>query len=252
MSGDSDLLYGLHSVRRALQAGTVKEEMWIQASRHDDRLAELQALAEAAGVVVHRVERAELDRRVPGARHQGVVARSIAAQSPKESLLDELIQTHGNGLLLLVLDGIQDPHNLGACLRSADAAGVQALIVPRDRAAGMTPTVRKVACGAAESVPLIQVTNLARTLRRLRDAGVWLVGTAGEAEKTLYETDLCGPVAILLGGEERGLRRLTRELCDHLLRIPMAGVVESLNVSVAAGVCLFEARRQRERRGAGR
>jgi len=146
---------------------------------------------------------------------------------------------------LLVLDGVQDPHNLGACLRTADAAGVQAVIVPRDRAAGITPVVRKVACGAAETVPVFTVTNLARSLRVLKEAGVWIFGASDDADRTLYDTDLRGPLALVLGGEGKGLRRLTRELCDYLVAIPMAGRVESLNVSVAAGVLLFEARRQR-------
>ncbi|HGX92090.1 MAG TPA: 23S rRNA (guanosine(2251)-2'-O)-methyltransferase RlmB, partial [Candidatus Tenderia sp.] len=147
---------------------------------------------------------------------------------------------------LLILDGVQDPHNLGACLRSADAAGVDAVIVPKDKAAGLTPVVRKVACGAAESVPFYQVTNLARTLRELQELGVWLVGAAGEADTTVYQADLKGSLAIVMGAEEKGLRRLTREHCDSLIKIPMAGTVESLNVSVATGICLFEAVRQRQ------
>jgi 23S rRNA (guanosine2251-2'-O)-methyltransferase len=146
---------------------------------------------------------------------------------------------------LLVLDGVQDPHNLGACLRSADAAGVDAVIVPKDKAAGLTPVVRKVACGAAENVPFFQVTNLARTLRDLQERGIWLIGAAGEAESSLYQADLRGPLALVMGAEEQGMRRLTREHCDVLVNIPMAGSVESLNVSVATGICLFEAVRQR-------
>ena len=146
---------------------------------------------------------------------------------------------------LLVLDGVQDPHNLGACLRTADAAGVHAVIMPQDRAVGITPVVHKVACGAVESVPIFTVTNLARTLRQLRDAGIWIYGASDAADEELYGCDLQGPIALVLGSEGKGLRRLTREHCDHLLAIPMAGQVESLNVSVAAGVLLFEARRQR-------
>ena len=149
-------------------------------------------------------------------------------------------------LLLLVLDGIQDPHNLGACLRSADAAGVHAVVTPKDRSVGLTPVVCKVASGAAETVPFVQVTNLARTLRWLREnQGVWLVGTAGEAESSLYSVDLKGPLGLVMGGEEKGMRRLTREACDLLVSLPMAGAVESLNVSVATGISLFEAVRQR-------
>ncbi|HIE53826.1 MAG TPA: 23S rRNA (guanosine(2251)-2'-O)-methyltransferase RlmB, partial [Chromatiaceae bacterium] len=165
-----------------------------------------------------------------------------------EKALDELLIRLEQPPLLLVLDGLQDPHNLGACLRSADAAGVQAVIAPRDRASGLTPVVCKVASGAAESTPFIQVTNLARTLRHLRDAyGIWILGTAGEADTELYDADLKRGVAIVMGNEEKGLRRLTREQCDQLVRLPMAGSVESLNVSVAAGVVLFEAVRQRGR-----
>ena len=161
--------------------------------------------------------------------------------------LDDLLDGLEGAPLLLVLDGIQDPHNLGACLRSADAAGVQAVILPRDNSAPTTPVVSKVASGAAETVPLFRVTNLARALDQLREAGVWLVGAAGETDQTLFSVDLTGPLALVLGAEGEGLRRLTREKCDHLVRIPMAGTVESLNVSVAAGICLFEAVRQRQK-----
>ena len=166
-----------------------------------------------------------------------------------ETQLEEALEAIGDAPpLLLVLDGVTDPHNLGACLRSADAAGVAAVIVPRDRAAGLTPVVRKVAAGAAETVPLVQVVNLARTLRELKERGVWLVGTSDDAARTLYDVDLSGPTALVLGSEGEGMRRLTREACDELVSIPMAGAVESLNVSVAAGVALFEAVRQRRGR----
>jgi 23S rRNA (guanosine2251-2'-O)-methyltransferase len=172
-----------------------------------------------------------------------------AALERHEKTLPEFLDALIEPALLLVLDGVQDPHNLGACLRTADAAGVHALIMPRDRASGITPVVHKVACGAVESVPIFAVTNLARTLRVLRDAGLWIYGASGEAGEGLYDSELTGPVALVLGGEGKGLRRLTREHCDHLLAIPMAGQVESLNVSVAAGVLLFEARRQRMKAG---
>jgi 23S rRNA (guanosine2251-2'-O)-methyltransferase len=174
-----------------------------------------------------------------------VVARCSGPVAGDESRLRQLVADTA-APLLLVLDGVTDPHNLGACLRTADAAGVDAVVAPRDRAAGLGPTVRKVAAGAAESVPFVQVTNLARTLAWLAEAGVWRIGLAGEGEGTLHAADLRGPLALVLGSEGRGLRRLTREHCDLLLRIPMAGSVESLNVSVAAGVALFEARRQRQ------
>jgi 23S rRNA (guanosine2251-2'-O)-methyltransferase len=210
-------------------------------------LAALIAAAEARGIPVHRLSGRELDRLLPGVRHQGVIAaiEPQETEDRQERDLPAFLEGLETPAFLLVLDGVQDPHNLGACLRTADAAGVHAVIVPRDRAAGITPVVRKVASGAAETVPLFRVTNLARCLRALKQAGVWIHGASDDAGSTLYETDLRGPLAIVLGGEGKGLRRLTRELCDFLVAIPMAGRVESLNVSVAAGVLLFEARRQR-------
>jgi 23S rRNA (guanosine2251-2'-O)-methyltransferase len=163
-------------------------------------------------------------------------------------MLDELLDRHEGPPLLLVLDGVTDPHNLGACLRTADAAGALAVIIPKDKAATLTPVVRKVACGAAEVIPLVAVTNLARSLEKLQQRGLWVVGTAGEAEKEIYQQDLTGPLILVMGAEGKGMRRLTRELCDHLVKLPMAGSVSSLNVSVATGVCLFEAVRQRKGR----
>jgi 23S rRNA (guanosine2251-2'-O)-methyltransferase len=191
------------------------------------------------------VDTARLDAIAGGGRHQGVVA-FVAAQARTHSLeevLDALDPKRP--ALFLVLDGVQDPHNLGACLRVADAAGVDAVIAPKDRAAGLSAAAVKVASGAADTVPYVTVTNLARALRTLKEAGVWVVGAAGEAQKSLYECDLAGPVAWVLGAEGEGLRRLTRELCDELVRIPMLGAIKSLNVSVAAGVCLYETVRRR-------
>jgi len=243
-----DRAYGLHTVE-GLIAETPEQvrEITVAAGRHDRRLGALIAAAELHGIVVHRLPGGELDRLLPGARHQGVVA-TLAGQST-EKFREQDLSTFLAGLtsppFLLILDGVQDPHNLGACLRTADAAGVHAVIVPRDRAAGITPVVRKVASGAAETVPVFTVTNLARTLRELKETGVWLYGASDNADTSLYDTDLRGPLALVLGSEGKGLRRLTRELCDYLVAIPMAGRVESLNVSVAAGVLLFEARRQR-------
>jgi 23S rRNA (guanosine2251-2'-O)-methyltransferase len=196
-------------------------------------------------VQVGAADDALLDKLAEGGRHQGVVAEVLPRASDPETQLEEALESAAGAPLLLVLDGVQDPHNLGACLRSADAAGVAAVIVPRDRAAGMTPVVRKVAAGAAETVPLVAVVNLARTLRQLKERGIWLVGTDDTADKGLYEADLKGPLALVMGSEGEGLRRLTRECCDLLVSIPMAGAVESLNVSVATGVALFEAVRQR-------
>jgi 23S rRNA (guanosine2251-2'-O)-methyltransferase len=243
----SQLVAGVHSVRTALKHGAdAVREIWVEARRKDRRVREVIELAKAAGVRISQVSREELDRMVPGANHQGVVASTEVPASLDETGLKELLQAIEEPLFLLVLDGVQDPHNLGACLRSADAAGVHAVIAPKDRSAGLTPTACKVACGAAETVPFVQVTNLARTLRWLsEELGVWLVGTAGEAESQLYDADLKGPLGIVMGGEEKGMRRLTREACDLLAKLPMAGSVESLNVSVAAGITLFEAVRQR-------
>ncbi len=240
-------VFGLHAVGSLLQRDPARVSvLLVQEGRRDARVEELLALAGRAGVPVRRVARSELDERVPGVSHQGVVAESgTAAAGLTEKGLPDFLAGLGEAPFLLVLDGVQDPHNLGACLRSADAAGVHAVIVPRDRAAPLNGAARKVACGAADAVPLVRVTNLARTLRGLRDAGIWIHGAAGDAPQSLYEADLSGPLALVLGGEGKGLRRLTREHCDSLIAIPMAGSVGSLNVSVAAGICLFEARRQR-------
>jgi 23S rRNA (guanosine2251-2'-O)-methyltransferase len=205
-------------------------------------------LAEARrlGVTVSESDRETLDRLAAGANHQGVVARTATPSARHEADLDELLAGLNRPPLLLVLDGVTDPHNLGACLRTADAAGVHAVLAPRDKSVGLTPVVCKVASGAAESVPLVQVTNLARTLRHLQQSfGVFLVGTDGASERSLYEADLTGPLGLVMGAEGAGMRRLTREHCDLLVALPMLGSVESLNVSVATGVCLYEALRQR-------
>lgn len=238
--------YGIHAVRVLLarQPQRVRRVL-LTGGRDAGRLAEIRALAQSAGVQVDAADDALLDKLADGGRHQGVVAEVLPRASDPETQLEEALESAAGAPLLLVLDGVQDPHNLGACLRSADAAGVAAVIVPRDRAAGMTPVVRKVAAGAAETVPLVAVVNLARTLRQLKERGIWLVGTDDTADKGLYEADLKGPLALVMGSEGEGLRRLTRECCDLLVSIPMAGAVESLNVSVATGVVLFEAVRQR-------
>ncbi|MFN2348661.1 MAG: 23S rRNA (guanosine(2251)-2'-O)-methyltransferase RlmB [Thioalkalivibrio sp.] len=242
---ESQQIFGLHAVLAALQrTPTPVQTLWVDAGRKDARMREILDAARKAGVPVERVDAATLDQRCPGERHQGVVAAREAAPTVTEADLPDLVGQVQNPLLL-VLDGVTDPHNLGACLRTADAAGVTAVIVPRDRAAGLTPVARKVASGAAESVPFVQVTNLARTLDQLKQAGVWVVGTSGDAPQTVYQVDLKGPMALIMGAEGQGMRRLTRERCDLLIHIPMQGAVESLNVSVATGVCLFEAVRQR-------
>ena len=247
--GGSQWIAGIHAVRSALGHGAATvHELMVDARRRDRRLAPLLSKARELGIPVRRVERAELEARAPGAGHQGIVARTDAPASGSESDLDERLLRLAGPPLLLILDGVTDPHNLGACLRTADAAGVHAVIAPRDRSAGLTATVCKVASGAAGRVPFIQVTNLARTLRHLQEHHrVFLVGTAGEAQASLYDADLSGPLGIVMGAEGTGMRRLTREHCDQLVSLPMLGSVESLNVSVATGICLYEALRQRMR-----
>lgn len=244
----STLIFGLHAVEAALKRDPASiEQLWCDAQRKDRRVRELAKLAENQGVQPHWVHKSELDKLLPlEARHQGVAARVSAITEYNENFLEQLLVSLQEPALLLVLDGVTDPHNVGACLRSADAAGVHAVIAPRDRACGLTPVVRKVASGAAETIPFVQVTNLSRTLKSLRDAGVWVIGTAlEEASVSLFQTRLTGPVALVLGAEGKGLRRLTRDSCDELVYIPMVGTVQSLNVSVATGICLFEALRQR-------
>ena len=239
-------VFGLHTVAHLLAGDAGKiQEMWVQAKRRDARLERILDSARRARVRIHEVERRVLDQMAPGVRHQGVVADYQGVPPLAEPDLEPLLERLEQAPFVLVLDGVQDPHNLGACLRSADAAGVHAVIAPRDRAVGLTATVHKVASGAAESVPFIQVANLARVLARLRERGLWVVGTADAADTSLYAVDMSGPLALVLGSEGKGLRRLSREQCDLLVHIPMQGIVESLNVSVAAGVCLFEAVRQR-------
>lgn len=243
-----ELIHGLHAVTAALEYEPEQVRgLWVEHQRRDRRIQALLDQATGQGVAVHLTDRAELDRLTGGVRHQGVAARlAVRQRTQNEDDLPALLAAVEEPLLLLVLDGVQDPHNLGACLRSAAAAGVHAVLAPADRSAGLNATVRKVACGAAEMVPFIAVTNLARALRELQAQGIWVVGGAGAAEESLYDVDFTSSTALVLGGEEKGLRRLTREVCDRLARIPMAeGGVESLNVSVAAGIFLFEARRQR-------
>ena len=254
VTAQQNVVYGIHAVRALLERHPQRvQRVWIASgSGSSSRLDELRALAQLAGVPIGAADTAELDRLADGERHQGAVAAIVPPAGDPETQLEEALEAPGDApALLLVLDGVTDPHNLGACLRSADAAGVAAVIVPRDRAAGLTPVVRKVAAGAAESVPLVAVVNLARTLRELKERGLWLVGTADEAPRTLYDVDLAGPTVLVMGSEGEGLRRLTRETCDELVSIPMAGAVASLNVSVATGIALFEAVRQR-RAKAGR
>ncbi|MFP1922360.1 23S rRNA (guanosine(2251)-2'-O)-methyltransferase RlmB [Lonsdalea quercina] len=241
----SEIIYGIHAVKALLERDPQRFlEVFILKGREDRRLQPVIAELESNGIAVQVANRQWLDSKVEGAVHQGIIANVKPGRQFQENDLPELLAAL-DAPFLLVLDGVTDPHNLGACLRSADAAGVNAVIVPRDRSAQLNATAKKVACGAAESVPLIRVTNLARTLRLLQEHNVWIVGTAGEADHTLYQSKLTGPMALVMGAEGEGMRRLTREHCDELVSIPMAGSVSSLNVSVATGVCLFEAVRQR-------
>lgn len=243
-AGGSRLIYGFHAVLGKLRRDPEGVfEVYLSSQRNDMRSKDVLKLAESQGVRLIQAEADRLDGMVGTRRHQGVVARVDARQ--RELKLADVLEGLEEDALLLVLDGVQDPHNLGACLRVADAAGVHAVIAPKDRAVGLNATVIKVASGAADTVPYVTVTNLARSLREMQEAGIWVIGAAGEAEKTLYQIDQKGPVAWVLGAEGDGLRRLTRETCDELAQIPMHGSVESLNVSVASGICLFEVRRQR-------
>jgi 23S rRNA (guanosine2251-2'-O)-methyltransferase len=248
--GDSGLIGGLHAVRTALGHGEDQVEgLWYDTARRDRRMREVLDLARSRYVPLHGTDRAALDRLLPASNHQGVVARVRVPAPLDDRDLQRVLSELSGPPLLLMLDGVQDPHNLGACLRTADAAGVSAVIAPRDHSVGLTPVACKVASGAAGRVPYVQVTNLARTLEWLRQQGIWLVGSAGDAPRSLYQTDLTGPLAVVMGGEGKGLRRLTRERCDFLASLPMRGAVESLNVSVATGVVLYEALRQRGRPG---
>lgn len=244
----SEIIFGIHAVQALLENDPQRfQEVFVLKGRDDRRLQPLISALEAQGIVVQLANRQWLDKKVEGAVHQGIVARVKPGRQYQEGDLLDLIATLDTPFLL-ILDGVTDPHNLGACLRSADAAGVHAVIVPKDRSAQLNATAKKVASGAAENVPLIRVTNLARTMRLLQEANIWIVGTAGEASHDLYQSKMTGPMALVMGAEGEGMRRLTREHCDALMRIPMAGSVSSLNVSVATGICLFEAVRQRSAR----
>ncbi len=250
---DARILFGFHAVlSRMRQHATSIEEILIDRDRIDARMKDLLKIAESAGIRTMEVERSRLDGLAGmNGRHQGVIARVVDTPIPYKDIHDILESDLTEPPFFLVLDGVEDPHNLGACLRVADAMGVHAVIAPKDRAVGLNATVRKVASGAAETVPFIAVTNLARTLRELKDAGVFIVGTTLDAPEgkaapsSLLNIKLDGPIAIVLGSEGDGIRRLTAETCDALVTIPMFGSVESLNVSVASGICLYEARRQR-------
>jgi len=242
----SEIVFGLHSVQALLKSAPQRVlQLYCLQGRGDQRLQKILKLAEAQGVSVQPMGRGKLDALAEGENHQGIVASCRPGQVHDEGFLFQRLNELDHPPLLLVLDGVTDPHNLGACMRTAEAAGVDAVIAPKDKSAGLNPVARKVACGAAEVLPFVPVTNLARTLKKLQESGIWLVGAAGEASASVYQSDLKGPIALIMGAEGEGLRRLTRETCDFLINIPMAGTVSSLNVSVATGVCLFEAVRQR-------
>lgn len=249
MAQTHEWLYGIHALTAVLEREPQRIlEIYIAKGRDDERLHTLINLARKNGLGIQFCNKKILDDKAQGESHQGVVARAQPAKTLSENDLDEII-THAHNMgkapFLLVLDGVTDPHNLGAVLRSADAAGVDAVIVTKDKSASLNATVRKVACGAADVIPLIQVTNLSRTLAELQEKAIWVVGTAGEATQSVFDCKMNGPIALVMGAEGKGMRRLTRERCDELIKLPMHGTVSSLNVSVATGICLYEILRQR-------
>lgn len=239
-------IVGINPVEGALANDPERiRELLVEQNSKNARISEILAAARKHGIQVRTMGKDQLEKMSGEARHQGVVARYETPPMLGENDLEGLVEKAGPDCLVLVLDGVTDPHNLGACLRSAAAAKVTAVVVPKDRAVGLTPTVRRASAGGADIVPLVAVTNLARALRTMKDAGVWITGLAGETDKSIYQVDLKGPTALVLGGEGDGMRHLTREICDFVAKIPMPGNMESLNVSVATGVVLFEALRQR-------
>ena len=243
------ILFGFHAVTVRLKTAPKSiVELHVETARRDARMRSFVERAREAGVRIVDSDNERLDKLAGAPRHQGVVARVEPVQMPHS--LDEVIESVDGPPLVLFLDGVTDPHNLGACLRVADGAGAHAIVAPKDNAVGVNATVAKVASGAAETVPYIMVTNLARAMTEVKEHDLMVVGTSDDAEQTLYDLDLTGPVAFVLGSEGDGMRQLTRKTCDKLVRIPMAGAVESLNVSVAAAICLYEALRQRAKAAA--
>lgn len=239
-------VYGLHAVSALLaNPHRMIKKLFINQDRVDKRLHEFLVKAEKAHIDIEKLSAQKMNQRFAELTHQGIVALASSLPEYGESDLVNLLEASKKPALVLILDGITDPHNLGACLRSADATGVDFVVIPKDKSAGITPTVSKVACGATESIPLVRVTNLVRAMDILKQQGVWIYGAAGEADHSLYQTDCSGTIAIAMGAEGEGLRRLTREHCDGLFSLPMLGSVESLNVSVATGVSLYEVIRQR-------
>jgi len=244
---NSDIIFGFHAVKTTLKHDVERvQKLLVIAERKDERISQVIDSAKALNIPIERCNRKQLDEQTSKAAHQGVALVCEPITAKNEKFLDGLLDSLTEPAFLLVLDGVTDPHNLGACIRSADAAGVHAVIAPKNNSAPLNATVAKVACGAVNVVPYIQVTNLARSLQQLQQRGIWLAGTSGDAQQDVYQASLDGPLALVMGAEGKGMRRLTQENCDFLLKIPMAGEVSSLNVSVAAGICLFEAVRQRK------
>jgi 23S rRNA (guanosine2251-2'-O)-methyltransferase len=250
-----DMIFGLHAVAALIKNRREDiSELLVLDGRHDRRLQ--QIIQKSRGLSITKKSRKELNEIAGSEQHQGIIAMvNASAKQPEqlipEARLSDYIDELAQPILILIIDGVTDPHNLGACLRSADAAGVDLVITPKDKSVGLTPVVRKVACGAAEVIPICQVTNLARAMEMIQRKNIWIYGAAGEAEQSIYEQDLAGDCALVVGAEGKGMRRLTKEKCDYLFNIPMAGSVSSLNVSVATGVCLFEVVRQRKINNAG-
>lgn len=243
---DQDKIYGIHAVQASLKANADKiTALYVFKGRRDQKIQKITDAAQSHNLKINLVDKKELDALCQG-NHQGVVALVERGKALEEADLYEMVKDAKKDPLILILDGVTDPHNLGACLRSADGAGVMAVAIPKDNSASVNDTVRKVASGAVETIPVIPVTNLARCIKKLQELGLWVTGLAGEADSSLYEEDLTGPRVVVLGAEGSGMRRLTKEHCDFLVKIPMQGSVSSLNVSVATGVVLFEALRQRQ------
>lgn len=240
-------IYGYHPIKTVLSLQKNKiTQIFLQKSRKDERMQTIIDLANQIPIKIEYQKKEALSKMLGHDQHQGMIAVSPAEIRYDESMLAELLSILSSPQLILILDGVQDPHNLGACLRSASALGVQVVITPKDRAVGLTSTVKKVACGAAEIIPFIQVTNLARSIRLLKEKGIWIIGTSSEADSSIFSMDLQGDIALVMGSEQKGLRQLIKKQCDFLAKIPMKGVIESLNVSVATGICLYESLRQRE------
>lgn len=241
----SDIVFGVHSVTALLEQQPEHIlELWLQQGRHDQPIQHIEQLANDQGIALRWVDKGSINQRVNG-NHQGVLAWRKALPALGDNDLPALLDNIEGTPLIVVLDGVTDPHNLGACLRTAEAAGAHLIIAPKDKSAPLNATSAKVACGAADLVPYVRVTNLVRTLNALQERGIWVGGTAGEASQSLYQQDLTGALAWVMGAEGKGMRRLTREHCDFLVNIPMSGAVSSVNVSVATGICLFETVRQR-------